>query len=347
MDRKSRAVEARPVRVMGGSNHTRHEGLVAPRIVRRFVYRDGEIRQEDDQIADGATAALTWLDMQHPTVADIDVLQRSFACHPLIVDDIRHSLQRPKVSEYEGLLLIVFYAATIVGGRVFLRELRILTGPNYLVTIHEQEMPEIDEAIQRWKRNESIIGSSGIGVMLYSLLDTIVDGYFPVLDVLAEQIERIESAVFRGRAMRDLHISLAVRIDLQRLRRFAGPCRDVLLQIIRHEAPAFGAQTSIFFQDVYDHMQRVLDSIDAQRDLIVTIADVSLTIVSNNLNDVMKRMTAYATILMLVTLITGIYGMNFENLPLLHEPWGASVVFGVMVGVAAGVFFWFRKVEWL
>ena len=349
MEHKSRVVSTRSVRLPERLGRGRRNGLVAPRRVRRLVYRDGEIRQEEDGLGAGTGSGgeLTWLDLQSPTHADVETIRRSFGCHPLILEDLLHPLQRPKVSEYEGTLLIVFYAATVVGGRVFLRELHILTGPGYVVTIHAQEMPEIDEAIQRWQKNEAIIGSSGIGVILYSLFDTIVDGYFPVLDTVAAQVEQLEAAVFAGQQSRDLRASLTIRTDLQRLRRVAGPCRDVLLQIIRHEAPVFGSQTSIFFQDVYDHMQRVLDSIDAQRDLIVSIADVALAIVSNNLNDVMKRLTAYATILMLVTLITGIYGMNFEVMPLLQEPWGFYLIMGVILTVAAGLFFWFRRVDWL
>jgi magnesium transporter len=349
MERKSRAIPTRPVRLLNGIGTPRHNGLVAPRRIRRYVYRDGEIRQEDDGLAEGASVPgdLTWLDLQNPSRADLETIHRSFGCHPLILEDLLHPLQRPKVSEYEGTLLVVFAAATIVGGRVFLRELHILTGPAYVVTIHAQEMPEIDEALRRWQKNEAIIGSSGVGVILYSLFDTIVDGYFPVLDTIADQVERIETGVFRGRRSRDLRESLAIRTDLQRLRRVAGPCRDALLQLIRHEAPVFGTQSSIFFQDVYDHMQRVVESIDAQRDLLVSIAEVSLTIVSNNLNDVVKRMTAYATILMLVTLITSIYGMNFEVMPLLQEPWGFYLILGVLLAVAAGVFFWFRRVDWL
>ncbi|MDW8255308.1 MAG: magnesium/cobalt transporter CorA [Chloroflexota bacterium] len=317
--------------------------------MRRFVYRGGEIVQEEDHLVDGIAPfdELTWLDLQNPTPADVETIQRIFSCHPLLLEDVHHPLQRPKLYEYAGTLFIVFYAATFVGGRVFLRELHLLSGPNYVVTFHRHEMPEIDEAIERWKKNEAIVGSSGIGVMLYSLLDTIVDGYFPVLDQIADQVERIEAEVFRGRLSRDVRASLAVRTDLQRLRRVAGPCRDVILQLIRHEAPLFGYQMSIYFQDVYDHMQRVVDSIDAQRDLIVSIADVSLAVVSNSLSDVMKRLTAYATILMLVTLITGVYGMNFDYIPLLHEPWGFFLILGVMATVATGVFFWFRRVDWL
>lgn len=346
--RMNRLTVARPARLTARTGAPRHNGRLAPRRVRRFVYRDGEIEQEDDQFVDSAAQDdLTWLDIQNPTPADIEGIQRVVNCHPLILEDIRQPLQRPKVIEYEGTLFIVFYAATVVGGRVILRELLLLADPKYLVTIHRHEMPEIDEAIARWQKNEAIIGSSGIGVMLYSLLDTIVDGYFPVLDAIADHVERIEAAVFRGQQIRDLRPSLVVRTDLQRLRRVAGPCRDVILQVIRHEAPVFGQQMLIFFQDIYDHMQRVVDSIDAQRDLIVSIADVSLTIVSNNLNDVMKRLTAYATILMLVTLITGFYGMNFDYIPLLHEPWGVFFILGVMGSVAAGVFYWFRRVDWL
>jgi magnesium transporter len=329
-----------------GARH--HNGRLAPRRVRRFIYRNGEVQQESDRLVNAAVSdELTWLDIQNPTPTDIEGIQRIANWHPLILEDIHQKLQRPKVIEYEDTLLIVFYAASVVGGRVVLTELLLLAARHFFVTIHWHEIPEIDEAIARWQKNEAVIGSNGTGVMLYSLLDTIVDGYFPVLDAIADHVEWIEAAVFRGQQIRDLRPSLAVRTDLQRLRRVAGPCRDVILQVIRHEAPVFGQQMSIFFQDIYDHMQRVVDSIDAQRDLIVSIADVSLTIVSNNLNDVMKRLTAYATILMLVTLITSIYGMNFEYIPLLHEPWGVFFILGVMAAVAAGLFYWFRRVDWL
>ncbi|MFN8535200.1 MAG: magnesium/cobalt transporter CorA [Dehalococcoidia bacterium] len=332
------------------SRQRRAAGLIAPRRVRVFSFEDGTIHQSDDldRIDDilAQDGQLVWVDIQAPTDEDVVQLQSELNCHPLILEDMRHSMQRPKVSEYEGSLLIVFYAVSRAGGHVLLRELRIMTGRHYVVTLHNQEMPEIDESVLRWQRNTELIRSSGIGVMLYSLFDTIVDGYFPVLDATSDQIERVETNVFRGRQANDLRDMLQIRKDLQRLRRFAGPCRDVLLQIIRHEAPAFGQQTPVFFQDVFDHMQRALDMIDAQRDILISVADVHLTFVSNNLSTVMKRMTFFATVLMSMSLIAGIYGMNFDNMPELHWELGYLWALGLMAVTGGTLAWFFRRVGW-
>jgi magnesium transporter len=317
---------------------------------RLFVYQDGEIQPEE---ANGPIAALLaerarllWLDILRPHAEDYQLLQQEFAWHPLLFAELRRPTQRPKLRVFGTVALIAFAAAKNTG-RVRVQQLRVVAGPNYLVTFHEEEIPELDEALRRWRQNEAMVGTSSSGVMLASLLESIVDGYLPVLDSLAHRIERVEDRVFHARQVHNLHDLLAVRKDILRLRRTVGPCRDVVLQLFRHDLAGFGPETRLFLQDLYDHLQRALDTLDALHDIAISVADLALTIVSNNLNTVMKRLTAYATILMSVTLLTGIYGMNFELMPLLHEPYGFPLMLAAMGLIAAMLGWLFRRFDWL
>jgi len=285
---------------------------------------------------------VVWLDIQDPIEADIECLRSEFGFHELALEDVVKRHQRAKVDQYEGYYFVVFYAVRDLG----VVEVSLFIGENYLVTIHEGEVPEIAETVERWHKNADRI-THGIGLPVYSLLDAIVDGYFPVVDDIAERVEVIEDAIFDARPGDNLSEVFVLKKQLLNLRRTLTPERDVLNVLIRRDDPILGQDMLVYFQDVYDHVVRVLDSIDLYRDQLSGLLEAHLSVVSNRLNVVMKRMTALATILMSVTLVAGVYGMNFANMPELQWEYGYYYALGLMVALGLILTYVFKRIDWL
>jgi len=182
---------------------------------------------------------------------------------------------------------------------------------------------------------------------VYSLLDALVDGYFPVIDEIAEQVEAVEDSMFNPRSPSHLPEIFGLKRELLNLRRVLAPEREVLNVLIRRDNPVLGESTLVYFQDVYDHIIRVLDSVDLYRDQLSGLLDAHLSVVSNRLNSTMKRMTALATILMSVNLVASNYGMNFDNMPELHWQYGYSFALGLSCVVALILAIVFKRIDWL
>jgi magnesium transporter len=284
-----------------------------------------------------------WLDVQDPTEGDLKLLREEFGFHELALEDVARAHQRAKVDQYEGYYFIVFYAFRERQAC----EVNLFVGTNYLVTVHRGEVPEITETVQRWRQNGDRL-EPGVGVLVYSLLDAIVDGYFPVLDEIAERVEDLEEAIFNPRRQNSLAELFSLKKELLNIRRVLAPERDVLNVLVRRDQPMFGQETIVYFQDVYDHAIRVLDSIDLYRDQLSSTLEAYLSVASNRLNVTMKRMTALATILMSVTVIASIYGMNFQLKPFpLESETGFDFAVGLMVVIALVSAYWFRRIDWL
>jgi magnesium transporter len=257
-----------------------------------------------------------WLDLQDPQEADIALLRDEFHFHPLAIEDATRHHERPKVEAYEGYYFIVFYCLSYnpAQDHLYTQAMNLFIGANYLVSVHQGEIGAIDNTIQRWRQNEEQFGRD-VGVLLYELLDAIVDDYLPVIDALAERVEVIEEQIFerfREEALQDV---FRLKRDLLAARRTVAPERDVLNVLIRREVPIFERSTILYLQDVYDHNVRITDSIDTYRDLLSSALDAFLSVQSNRLNQIVKVLTIGSIILMSDALIAGIYGMNFEFMP--------------------------------
>jgi magnesium transporter len=290
---------------------------------------------------------VVWVDVSDPTSQDFVDLAREFGFHPLSIEDCRHEHQRPKVEEYEGYYFLVLYEAEMQAeSQLELRELNIFLGPNYLVTVHSQPIRNIEKAQQTWRRWADV-SERRTGLPAYLLMDAIVDDYMPLLDDLSDRLEDVEEKVFENFQPEALQDIFKIRKQLIFLRRAVVPLRDVLNTLLRREQPVFSRETMIYFQDVYDHLIRVADSIDALRDIAGSTMDAYLSVSGNRTNFVMKRLTSISAILMSVTLIAGIYGMNFQFMPELGWRYGyiGALVSMLLVGLA--LYFYFRKIKWL
>ncbi len=291
---------------------------------------------------------VVWADVSDPTGKDFEELAEEFNFHPLSIEDCRNAHQRPKIEEFKGYYFIVLYEAALVGPEddLELRELNIFLGPNYLVTVHSRPIRAIETAKKLW-REWTDRSEQGAGLLAYLLMDAIVDDYLPLLDVLSDKMDDLEDSIFgdfRPEAIQDI---FRIKKQLLYLRRSITPLRDVFNTMLRREQPIFPRETLIYFQDVFDHIIRVADTIDSLRDMLGSTMDAYLSVSGNRMNMVMKRLTSVATILMSVTLIAGIYGMNFELMPELKWKFGYIFALLSMVGVGLGLYFYLRKVKWL
>jgi magnesium transporter len=293
---------------------------------------------------------LLWLDLEHPTSGELTHLAERFHLHPLAIEDAVSGHQRPKIEEYESFFFLVFYAAALRPEQDALetQELRVFAGDSYLITIHDVPLAALDEAERRWMRNVQQV-EWGIGILLYSLLDTLVDEYFPMVDSLVERSEDLDTRIFagHGRDPRFAFDLLELKRRLFEMRRLVGPERDVLNVLTNRDSPVFNERTVVYFRDVNDHLARVTDSLDLYRDQLIGTMDANLSLASNDLSRVMRTLTACSIILMSDALITGAYGMNFEFIPALHWRFGYLFALGLIAFVSLALWRFFRHLRWL
>ena len=309
--------------------------------------------QEDFPAADISDLCLgeqnvVWADVSDPTSEDFIELAEEFGFHPLSIEDCRNAHQRPKVEEYTGYYFIVLYEAELVGeeNHLELRELNIFLGANYLVTVHSSPIKAIDTASRLW-RECTDRAELGAGLLSYLLMDAIVDDYLPLLDTMSERMDDLEDQIFGEFTPSSIEEIFRIKKQLLWLRRSITPLRDVFNTLLRREQPIFPRETHVYFQDVFDHLIRVADTIDTLRDMLGSTMDAYLSVQGNRMNIVMKRLTSIATILMSVTLIAGIYGMNFTYMPELHARYGYVSALLAMFVIGLGLYLYFRKIKWL
>ncbi len=290
---------------------------------------------------------LLWLDLQDPGPAELALLRREFGFHELALEDVVKRHQRPKCDLYDHYYFIVIYVAEHSATEFCPRELQLFWGTNYLVTIHDGPLAVLDEARRRWEHRE--LGSrGGVAQLVYTLLDSIVDGYFPLQDWVGERVEAIEEAIFAHSDSTVLTDLFRLRKDLLQMRKLLAPTRDVLNELLRRDLPLFPPSLRPYFNDVYDHTLRILDGLDTYRDLLASALDVYLSATSNRLNQLVKRMTALTLIVMVPTLIAGIYGMNFTHaFPSYELEWGFWLIIGLMATLMAAGVALARRLDWL
>lgn len=311
---------------------------------------DGTSRKLDsaglEQISDlrATPDTLVWLDIGDPQEEDIALLEREFELHPLAIEDLRKRRQRPKVDTYPGQHVLVAYE--VRGSRrgragVDLGELHLFAAPQQLISVHWGGSPTIEDVRGRLGLRVGAVGRT-VGAVLYAILDAAVDGYFPLLDRLSDRIDALEDRIVAAQQTPEtLREVLAIKRELLELRRVLAPMRDVANHLLRRDVELLDDEAAPYYQDLYDHLVRVLDQLDLYRDLVASTLDANLSVTSNNLNTVMKRLTAITVVLMLPTLVASVYGMNFRAMPGLDSPAGfwLSVVAMLALALAAGAYF--------
>jgi magnesium transporter len=285
-----------------------------------------------------------WLDLGHPTGADFDILREVFGFHPLAVEDSEQFDQRAKIDGYQDFVFVVVYGA----GRDddALVEVHCFYSERFLVTVHREACPALTEIRQRYAKRERAMEHPSL--LLYRVLDGLVDSFFPSLAVLDDRIDALEDAIFLETDDTQLQEIFELKRQLVGMRKTLTPQRDAFASVMGSlaELPGFGREDEHYFRDVYDHLIRIGDLIDSYRDLLTGAMDVYLSTVSNRTNAVMKQLTIIATIFLPLTFVTGFFGQNFGWMVDHADTWPRFLVFGVgsqIVVLLALVAFFIRR----
>jgi len=289
---------------------------------------------------------VTWINIDG--LHDMDIIQKigsHFGLHPLVMEDIVHTEQGPKLDDHEDYLFIILKMLFFDEGENQLRfeQFSVVLGPNFVISFQEIFGDVFKQVRERIRAGKGRIRKMGTDYLMYSLMDAIVDHYFIVLEKIAERIEDLEENLIRNPGPETLQTIHNFKRELIFLRKSVWPLREVCSSLERGESSLIHEKTTIFLRDMYDHTIQVIDTTETLRDIVSGMLEVYLSSVSNRMNEVMKLLTVIATIFIPLTFIAGIYGMNFKYMPELDWHWGYFVALGVMFLILFIMLIWFRR----
>jgi len=291
-----------------------------------------------------------WIDLERQTPDADALLADVLSLHPLTIEDIWADRSRPKIDDFDEYLYVIVHGiGAAKHDKLQTVEIDIVIGPNWLVT-HDPAGLVSDDIGTELDHSARVL-TKGIAWLAHALLDRAVDRYMPVIDELDAEIEQLENDTLdhagtpRGRTV--LGRILAFKRRLQQLRRMGVHQREILLRLSRGELDEIPAEALPFFRDVYDHFLRINDISEGYRDLVTSALDAYLSVQSNRMNEIMKTLTLMSTVMLPLTFIVGLYGMNFKHMPELEWVWGYPAAIGGMLLVVTGIVLWFRHRGWI
>jgi magnesium transporter len=309
------------------------------------ILANGELREAPvEEALECADGSIAWIDIVGRDEGHLGPVAEKLGLHPLAVEDALSSHQRPKLDDYGSHLFLVFYGLGSTPEEDDDEEFDVFIAPQFIVTVREGTTTSLEPVLRRLKGVHP--DDVRTGWLAWAVLDEVVDNYFNVVDAIEDDIDDLEEHVFVQPRPSDVQQRIfRARKQLVRLRRRVTPMRDMLSALIARAELSVGVVP--YLQDVYDHVLRITDTVDTFRDLVSSAHDSYLTEVSNDMNRVMKRFTSIGAILVVTTLIAGIYGMNFEHMPELHWVYGYPMALGLMVGSTLLLLWYFRHKDWL
>jgi magnesium transporter len=297
------------------------------------------------------TESVSWVDVQG--LGNTNILQRIgkvFDLHPLVLEDVVNVPERPKIENYEDQLVIIsrMVMPTENSDGFHSEQVSLVLGKNYLLTVQEEPSLDCFDPVRlRIRNNKGIIRKQGADYLAYTLLDAIIDGFFPVLEDYGERIEDLEEEAIVNPSRNTLKKIYRIRRELLQLRRAIWPQRSAINALIRDSNELISEEVRIYLRDCYDHAVQVMDMVETYRELASGLMDVYLSAISNRMNEIMKSLTVFSWFFLPLTFIAGLYGMNFEYMPGLKTPWGFWLCLAVMVAIAVGLVVFFRRRGWL
>ncbi|MBU1164378.1 magnesium/cobalt transporter CorA [Patescibacteria group bacterium] len=292
---------------------------------------------------------VTWVNIDGLHQTDlIEKLGNYFGLHPLTLEDIVNTGQRPKMEDLDDYLFVVLKMIYFdEKHKLNIEQVSVIVGINFVISFQERVGDIFDCVRERIRNEKSRHRKMDSDYLAYSLIDAVIDGYFIVLEQLGEKIEKLEEKVIKDPTTDTVKAIHAIKRELILLRKAVWPLRDVMTSLERTDSSLINEKTFIYLRDAYDHTIQVIDTIETYRDMVSGILDVYLSSVSNKLNEVMKVLTIFAAIFIPLTFIAGIYGMNFKYMPELGWKFGYLGFWGIIFTVAIGLLYYFKKKKWL
>ena len=288
-----------------------------------------------------------WIGLYEPSEEELRQVQEEFGLHDLAIEDAHRAHQRPKIEEYGDSLFIVLRTAQSAEGEVVFGETHLFVGPRYVVSVRHGASLSYADVRSRCEASPEYL-CQGPGFVLYAIMDFVVDHYFPIIDGLEEELEKLEEEIFTGHGGKEIAQRIyQLKSQMLFLKRAVSPLIEVCNRLVRFDRKLIEPETRLYFRDVYDHVVRINESVDNMRELLTAALETNLALVSVRQNEVMKRLGAVAALVAVPTLIAGIYGMNFEVMPELHWAFGYPTAMLTMVGTCAYLYYRFRKAGWL
>lgn len=320
-----------------------------------FVYRGNRTPQpltDLSKISDvlAEPDSFVWFDVVAPQRDDLQVIQREFDLHPLAIEDAVKAHQRSKIESYENYWFLVVHGLLAQNSHISVHEIAIFVGQRFVLTVRAQPAYPLDEIQRRWEHQPDALPCDS-GTLLYAILDTLVDGYWPAAEQLEETAAELEALLFEsGGQTREALIDIfSMKKDVQRFRKVVVPMREIVTAIMRNDLNILHASEVPYYRDVYDHATRVIEEMDAARDVITSALEIQLGITSNQQNEVSKQLTVIATIFLPLSYLTGFFGQNFAVLVNNITSQRSFFIFGLGLEAAALVvlLLYFKRKRWV
>jgi magnesium transporter len=323
-------------------------------LINCVAYRDGkrvaEIHKEEisDYLRQAGT--FVWVAMKDPEPAELEEMEKEFELHPLAVEDARHGHQRPKIEEYGNQVFAVLRTMELREEEVHCGEVNLFVGPNFVLSIRRETEPGF-AAVRERAESEPELLQRGSGFVFYALIDNIVDRYFPLVDALEVELEKIEDHIFEGEAGEKAHANMRALYRLKHkgmtVRHAVEPLIEGIHKLYGGRVPQPCSNTQEYFRDVYDHLLRISTQLDGLRDMFNTAMQVNISMISLSENAVTKRLAAYGALLAVPTMLVGVWGMNFKHMPELDWELGYPLSLAAMAIIDVLLWRRFRRIGWL
>ena len=313
-------------------------------------YQEKEAKNVEEIFPFKDKPTVTWINVDSVHQVDtIDKIGKHFNLHPLVLEDIMDTGQRPKIEDFADYIFVVlkmfFYDEKQDETRA--EQVSLILGSSYVVSFQESEGDVFDPIRDRIRSGKGRMRKMGPDYLAYSLIDSIVDNYFTILEKRGEEIEEMEDELVANPTPETLQRIHRLKREMILLRKSVWPLREIASHLERWESSLIHESTRIYLRDVYDHTIQVIDAVETFRDMLSGMLDIYLSSVSNRMNEVMKVLTIIATIFIPLTLVSGIYGMNFQFMPELASAWSYPIVLLVMLGIGLLMVAYFRRKRWL
>ena len=320
-------------------------------LVNCVAYQDGrklaDIPKEEIGDYVKRPGCFIWVALFEPSADDLQEMREQFGLHELAVEDATHGHQRPKLEEYGDSLFAVLQSVELKGDEMQVGELEVFVGPNYVLSVRTHSERGFQSVRTRCEREPHLL-KHGAAFVLYALVDAVVDRYFPVLDALECELERIEEQIFKHNTARsNIEGLYSLKQKLMTLKHAVEPLMEAVGKLRGGRVPRLCAGMEEYFRDVFDHLQRINTAIESIRDMQTTAIQVNLGMINLNETEVTKKLAGWAAMIAIPTLIAGIYGMNFKDMPEYDLPYAYPMCIAIMIALDLALYFWFRKIKWL